>query len=198
MMKNNIVDWIDGTPVHLGAMVDISYRKQYEEQLKRFAATDAMTDVYNRKWGYDKLLDQFAEPADARRNQTLCFLDIDGLKRVNDTFGHASGDEMIINTIQTVFSCIRKDDFIIRWGGDEFILFLNCGLANAEKVMDKVAFGFEHFNTTRNRPYRISVSSGLVDFSEPFPCLSELIHEADRRMYQDKMAKRNRTGIFLR
>ncbi len=198
MAKNNIVNWIDGNPVHFGALVDISYRKQYEEQLKRFAAMDSMTDVYNRKWGHDKLYEHFSAPREARANQTLCFFDIDGLKRVNDSLGHALGDEMIVNTIRTIFSCIRKDDFIIRWGGDEFVVFLNCDCKDAEKVLGKIFFGFEHFNSTRNRPYRISVSAGLVNFAEPFASLDELISEADRRMYQNKLRKRDRPDVFLR
>ncbi len=198
LSKNNIIDWIDGKPVHLGALVDISYRKQYEEQLKRFAATDAMTDVFNRKWGSDKLSEEFAASPEERGERTLCFLDLDGLKRVNDSLGHAMGDEMIINTIQTIFSCVRRDDFIIRWGGDEFLVFLNCNLENAEKVLNKIVFAFDHFNSTRNRPYRLSASAGLVSFAEPFSSLDELIGEADRRMYRNKMEKRNRTGIFLR
>ena len=198
MVKNNIIDWIDGKPVHLGTLVDISYRKQYEEQLKRFAATDAMTDAFNRKWGYGKLSELFAAPEETRRGQTLCFLDMDGLKRVNDTLGHAVGDEMIMNTIQTVLSCIRKDDFIIRWGGDEFVVFLNCSLDNAEKVLGKIMFAFEHFNSTGGKAYRLSVSAGLVSFGEPAASLDELVDEADRRMYMNKIAKRSYSGVLLR
>ena len=198
MVKNSLVDWMDGSRVHLSTLVDISYRKQYEEQLRRFAATDAMTDVYNRKWGYGKLEELFAGGAEARRKQTLCFLDMDELKKVNDRLGHAVGDEMILNAIRTVHSCIRKNDFIVRWGGDEFIVFLDCGLADAQVVLEKINFGVEHFNSTQGKPYSLSMSAGMVGFGEQFGSLDDLINEADRRMYANKEAKRGESAGHVR
>ena len=189
LVKDSIIDWIQGGKAHLATLSDITYRKQYEEQLKRFASTDAMTDVYNRKWGSEKLRKRFQTEAAARARQTLCFADLDGLKRINDLLGHSAGDEMILNVIRVVSSCIRKDDFIVRWGGDEFVIFLNCHLSDAENVMEKIHFGLEHFNTTAGKEYRLSISTGLVDFSESFASLDELIEEADRRMYDNKVAK---------
>lgn len=190
MVKDSVIDWVDGDRVHLGTLVDITYRKQYEEQLKRFASMDAMTDVYNRKWGRGKMEELFRGASASRGERTLCFLDIDGLKTVNDRLGHAAGDELIVNAIRTVFACIRKDDFITRWGGDEFVVFLNCSPANARGVLAKINFGIEHFNATSNKSYRLSVSAGLVGFDEPFGSLDELIAEADRRMYAAKQKKR--------
>ncbi|MCC8189608.1 MAG: diguanylate cyclase [Planctomycetes bacterium] len=190
MVKDCLVDWIDGKRAHLGTFVDITYRKQYEEQLKRFASTDAMTDVYNRKWGTGKLAELFQAPAEERARQSLAFIDIDGLKAVNDRLGHQVGDEMIVNIIRILFSCIRKDDFIVRWGGDEFLLFLNCPLSDAQRVMEKIAFGLDHFNAHHHNQYRASVSYGLVDFSEPFASLNELVGEADKRMYNHKSQKK--------
>lgn len=191
MVKDAIIEWIDGGRAHLGTLVDITYRKQYEEQLKRFAATDAMTDVYNRKWGYGKLEELFREEPPVRAGQTLCFIDVDRLKAVNDRLGHAAGDEMIVNIIRTIFSCIRKDDFIVRWGGDEFIVFLNCSLQDAAAVISKIQFGLDHFNNTRGKSYALSISIGLADFAEPCATLDELISVADARMYADKMERRH-------
>ena len=190
MVKDSVITWIDGSRVHLGTMMDITYRKQYEDQLKRFASTDAMTDVYNRAWGKDKLSDLFRRDAGERAKKTLCFIDLDGLKRVNDQFGHATGDDMIVNTIRIILSCTRKDDFIIRWGGDEFVLFLNCGPGDAQLVLDKIDFAITHFNSTRQKRYQLSISTGLVDFSDTFDSLDELVDEADRRMYANKVAKK--------
>ena len=190
MVKDTIVGWVDGFRAHLGTFVDITYRKQYEEHLRRFAATDAMTDVYNRKWGYGKLSDLFLTRHSAETPQTLCFIDVDGLKAVNDRLGHAVGDEMILNTVSVILSCIRKDDFVCRWGGDEFIVFLNCGLDDANRVLDKILFGIEHFNSIGDKAYRLSISTGLVDFAAPFDLLDDLIGEADRLMYDNKVRKK--------
>lgn len=108
-----------------------------------------MTAVFNREWGYNKLKETFA--AIGSQQYTLCFIDIDGLKHVNDTLGHAVGDELIVNAIRTIYACIRKEDFICRWGGDEFIILLHCPLEAAEKVMQKINFAIEHFNTTEKK-----------------------------------------------
>lgn len=189
MVKDSVIDWLDGERAHLGTLVDITYRKQYEEQLRRFAATDAMTDVYNRKWGYGKMEELFHKSEEIKREQTLCFVDIDGLKKVNDKYGHAAGDEMIVNTIRTIFACIRKNDFITRWGGDEFILLLRCRPEDALGVLTKINFGIEHFNSTSGKPYRLSISAGLVGFSEQYATLDALIAEADARMYANKLKR---------
>lgn len=190
LVKDNIVEWLDGESVHLCTYVDITYRKQYEEQLKHFASIDAMTDVYNRKWGYDKLSELFGAVGLDRSQMTLCFIDLDGLKITNDRYGHAAGDEMIQETVRTILSCIRKNDFIVRWGGDEFILMLHCDLADAAKVMEKIRFGVDHFNHTRKKDYILSFSYGLVDFSGPYGTLDELVDTADARMYENKAFKR--------
>jgi len=193
LVKDSIINWLDGKPTHLGTMIDITYRKQYEEQLKRSAETDLMTDVYNRNWGYGQLERMFARPQSERSHQTLCFIDIDGLKDVNDRYGHAAGDEMIVNTIRVIFSCVRKNDLICRWGGDEFILLLNCGLWDAEKVLGKIRFGIDHFNNVSGKPYFLSISYGLVGFGEQADTVDDLIEIADKRMYESKMQK-HKTG----
>ena len=192
MVKDSIVGWIDGFRAHLGTFIDITYRKQYEEQLRHFAAVDAMTDVYNRKWGFGKLGDLFLSRSASATPQTLCFIDVDGLKAVNDRLGHALGDEMIVNTVRVVYSAIRKEDFICRWGGDEFILFLNCDMEDAQRVLEKIQFAIEHFNITSGKPYRLSISTGLVDFHDEYESLDELIGEADKLMYENKVRRKKR------
>lgn len=192
MVKEAIIKWVDGTDAHLTTAVDISYRKQYEESLKRSATTDPMTAVFNRQWGVGKLKELLARPEEERRRTTLCFLDIDGLKSVNDRHGHAVGDEMIINTISIVHSCIRKNDFICRWGGDEFLLLLSCNLNDAINVVKKIDFAIEHFNNTQGKPYLLSVSAGLIDFAVPAESIDELVDLADRAMYRDKLRKKAR------
>ncbi|MDR0361150.1 MAG: diguanylate cyclase [Planctomycetota bacterium] len=192
MVKDNIITWIDGYPAHLATAVDITYRKQYEEQLKYSASTDAMTEVYNREWGYNKLKAIMAGHDDVVSTQnTLAFIDIDNLKNVNDSLGHQMGDELIINMIQNISACIRKEDVICRWGGDEFLLILRCDLDVAEKVMEKIHFAMDHFNYTEGKPYTLSVSGGLVRFDRGAGLdVDEIIAEADRRMYEFKRFKK--------
>lgn len=188
-IKDNVIKWIDGSLAHLETSTDITYQKQYEEQLRYSASTDAMTEVFNREWGYARLK-EIAEnqSKNPETKHTLCFMDIDGLKSVNDRLGHAAGDEMIVNTIKTIFACIRKEDFICRWGGDEFILLLFCDIGMAGKVIDKINFAIEHFNQTRKKDYTLSISTGAVEI-EPNDNIDEVIAEADKLMYEAKRSK---------
>lgn len=189
LIKDNIIKWIDGSLAHLETATDITYQKQYEEQLRYSASTDAMTEVFNREWGYARLK-EIAENQSKNPEQkhTLCFMDIDGLKSVNDRLGHAAGDEMIVNTIKTIFACIRKEDFICRWGGDEFIILLFCDIGMAGKVIDKINFAIEHFNQTRKKDYTLSISMGAVEIA-PNDNIDEVIDEADKLMYEVKAVK---------
>jgi len=190
-IKSCIIPWIDGECVHLQTGVDISHRKEYEEQLEQFAGTDAMTGVYNRQWAYRYLRNLYAEEQDKESAYSLCFIDLDGLKTVNDTYGHAAGDEMIRQTVEAVKSRIRKSDMLCRWGGDEFLLLLKCSVEKARKTMMRIQYRIGDINHTGRNPYPLSFSYGLTEFKHyPNETVDYLITIADQMMYENKMEKR--------
>lgn len=197
MVRDNIITWTDGKPAHLETAVDITYRKQFEEQLHLTASTDAMTKVYNRKYGHAKLLEVVENPGDS--DHTLCFLDIDELKMVNDTLGHEAGDDLIVSTVQVILSSIRREDFLCRWGGDEFILMLFCDFDTAAKVMNKILFAIDHFNATAGKPFKLSLSHGEVAVPrEGDISLEELVNKADELMYKNKQTKKRMRRMTMR
>lgn len=190
LIRDAIIKWVDGVNVHIETAVEITPQKQYEQQLEYFASTDVMTGIYNREWGYKIMQELLNTPIYAREATSLCFLDIDSLKYVNDTFGHDAGDDMIITIINTIRSCIRKSDIMFRWGGDEFILLLQCNRETSDRVVRNAQSKLEGIYLAGDRPYALQFSYGIVDFhSNKYPVLDSIITEADRLMYQNKSAK---------
>lgn len=149
---------------------------------------DSLTKVYNRRSGLSKLSRMIQY--DDRRQTTisLCFIDINGLKQVNDELGHRCGDELIVSSIDVIKKSIRDYDFIIRLGGDEFLIVFN-GINEevVENVWSRVVEAYEKINQEENRPYIISVSHGIVEHNTKERSeLDNLIKEADEKMYLEK------------
>lgn len=189
LLQDSIIRWHDGRPVHMQTATEISRIKDYEEQLEHRASTDSMTGVYNREWGYKIVKNMLDSPA--KQNVSLVFLDIDGLKTVNDTLGHGSGDQMIMTIVDLIKSKIRKSDVICRWGGDEFVLMLRCSEDNAHKIMQGIQQKIEARNSGGDLPFKLSVSYGVASLDGGREDLEAIISRADSRMYQNKHSKRN-------
>ncbi|MDR1048592.1 MAG: sensor domain-containing diguanylate cyclase [Synergistaceae bacterium] len=206
------VPWIDGRYVHIQWAYDISGFKSKEEELRRkaheldFAAsTDVLTGIRNRQTGSLLLAEAYKRISRTKRPSTLCFMDLDGLKKVNDTYGHSEGDRVLVQFVSIVKEVIRKADIFCRWGGDEFVLLLeDCGLSQAEEnIMRRVQKKIDVFNQSANwqnaalsgeeRSCALSFSYGLQTMSsETLLSLEEVIALADQRMYESKMKKGGR------
>lgn len=150
---------------------------------------DQLTKAFNRRAGLAKLSRMLQY--DNRRNLkrlSLCFVDINGLKDVNDQLGHKFGDELIFSIAECIRQEIREEDFIIRMGGDEFLVVLNgIDRQSAEKVWERIKRRYELINEHGQRRYVISVSHGIADTgSYERPDVELLIKNADDRMYDEK------------
>lgn len=149
---------------------------------------DQLTKTFNRRAGLAKLNRMLQYGNRRHIRLSLCFIDINGLKEVNDQLGHRFGDELIISAVDSVKEEIRDEDFIIRMGGDEFLIVFNgIDYGVAEKVWDRVNERYAHINTQEERRYIISVSHGIVDFDNSEKSEVELlIKGADEKMYAEK------------
>lgn len=172
-------------------------RKTYEK-MKYYSDVDPLTKAYNRYSGMNQLNRRF--PLNERRQYTasLCFIDINGLKLVNDKLGHKYGDELIVTVSHVILSHIREGDFIMRFGGDEFlILFNETDKTEAEAAWERIVSAFIAINKSEKRPYNISVSHGIISFSNenhlPF---DELIKLADAEMYLEKKILKSTVEIL--
>ncbi|NLW79305.1 MAG: diguanylate cyclase [Ruminococcaceae bacterium] len=188
LAKDSIVKWVDGQYVHVETATDISARKDYEEQLRYYASVDTMTGALNRDWAGRLLEDMLKQPA---FDGSLVFIDLDGLKKVNDQFGHALGDEMITEIINTVRAGLNDNELICRWGGDEFLVWLQADPETADRRIQQVIVQLERQNQKNTRPYKLSFSYGVVAFSSAEgTTLDALVTRADELMYRNKMGKR--------
>lgn len=166
----------------------VAINKNEREQTKYFSEYDAMTGVYNRRAGLEKLSQAYKNIEKHSCVVSICFIDINGLKDVNDALGHDAGDALILSVITGIKQSIRKSDFVARLGGDEFlIIFEGQDERQSEQIWDRIVNEYNRINETENRAYMISASHGI----ETFRCGSQLdidtiVNDADNKMYNEK------------
>jgi diguanylate cyclase (GGDEF)-like protein len=149
---------------------------------------DQLTKTFNRRAGLSKLSRMVQYDNRRHFKLSLCFIDINGLKEVNDQLGHQFGDELIVSTVDGIKDEIREEDFIIRMGGDEFLVVFNgIDCETAEKVWMRIKHRYDQINIEENRKYMISVSHGIVDYgNDEISEVELLIKSADDKMYAEK------------
>lgn len=149
---------------------------------------DQLTKVYTRKSGLAKLSKQVGQDNRRKLHLSLCFIDINGLKMVNDILGHKYGDDLIVSAVDVIRNEIRDDDYIIRMGGDEFlIVFSNINSHISESVWERINLRYEEINANEDKPFLISVSHGIVEYENMSKSkIDDLIKEADNKMYVEK------------
>ncbi len=171
------------------AAIALDNRRLMQEK-ERLAVRDGLTDVYNR--GYLELaLERTSR--DLRRNggaASVLFFDIDGMKTVNDTYGHQAGDDLLVALAGILRQCCRDTDVVARYGGDEFVVLMpDTGADGARRVGLEVEAALARHNAAATGAMRLSASSGT--HSVGADGIDGLLREADRRMYA---AKRSRAG----
>lgn len=167
---------------------EIAERRQVEEKLRVYASIDYMTRTLNRANGMLCLKKQLSL---AKRNKwplTVCFVDIDCLKKVNDKFGHQTGDRIIIIMSRIINESVRESDFVARIGGDEFlIIFPQCRISEAKQIWQRIERRIDDLNKNKQYKWNLSVSHGFAQYTESSPVsIKELLHKADSEMYRQK------------
>jgi len=163
--------------------------KRYEkEKIRFFSQYDTMTGIYNRRMGLEKLGVMFASQKKSGLAMSICFIDINGLKEVNDTLGHVAGDELILSVAAGIRANIRPGDVAARLGGDEFLIaFAGITDTQAETVWQRISDYYRRINETENRRYLISVSHGIeMAGSATRDIIDVVVNRADEKMYAEK------------
>jgi diguanylate cyclase (GGDEF)-like protein len=189
-VKDSVIRWVDGTLAHFEVAIDITLRKKYEEQLHYFASTDALTGVSNREWGIKILQKMHGALRKTKNAVSLCFIDLDGLKPINDIYGHAAGDEAINSVARAISRRIRKEDMVCRWGGDEFLVLLACDVMNADAIICNIQEDLKA-KVENGTGLTLSFSYGIVDVTM-FDSVDAAIAAADSYMYNNKNSKYSR------
>jgi len=174
----------------IGQFVDISARKQAEAELARRAVTDALTGLGNRQAFFDcvdNLLD--AEPGGS---VGIVFIDLDGFKQINDAYGHAVGDAVLIRVAQRVAQIVVAPDSVYRLGGDEFVVL--SAQADAEEHVAELANQLRRALTgSYDDPATpLTLSASVGSSWGPTDDIEQLLREADTHMYRHKARRRRR------
>lgn len=171
-----------------GLIKDICDRKRAKDKLYHFATYDELTGVYNRRVGMEFLNQELKKMKRGKTFLSICYIDINDLKNVNDNFGHDAGDNLIKYIIQDIKSAMRESDILSRLGGDEFLLiFPDCRLKEVKSIWERVEESLKERNSKDDIEYNISASYGFAETdSENALSSDEIIQIADKRMYDHK------------
>ncbi|MEA1975849.1 MAG: sensor domain-containing diguanylate cyclase, partial [Bacillota bacterium] len=190
IVKDNNKDEISHLAFSFNNMLEqIEYLQQ---DLVCFATIDSLTKIYNGRVGLEKLETLMYAKNKIKQPLTICYMDVNNLKIVNDRLGHNIGNQLLIDVVQIIKQNIRNLDYLSRLGGDEFLLVLpNLTLLEASEVMKRINKKIESFNLLYERGYIISISFGIVEY-DGAESLDELIIRADKKMYKHKtLIKKN-------
>lgn len=196
----------DGSVQHAGIIIydvtDTAINKlqleQANDQLANLSRTDRLTGLFNRGYWEERLTGEFSRCRRSHGAGSLVMFDIDHFKKVNDTYGHQAGDEVIRTTAHTLLDSIRDTDIAGRYGGEEFGVILPDtpaaeGCVMAERLRERIARTPVEFE---GRTIGFTISLGVADFLPDMPGHEEWIKHADRALYRAKEGGRNRSVIY--
>ena len=167
---------------------EITARRESEERLRFISFHDALTGVYNRAYFEEEL-----RRLDGRHSGSVAIAvaDVDGMKLVNDTWGHAKGDEMLSRAARLLSRSVRQEDVVARIGGDEFAIILrNAAEVAVEEIFGRLLQTMEEQAQQTDSDIPVSLSVGYAFAAEPGESSVELFKKADNRMYQEKAKRR--------
>jgi diguanylate cyclase (GGDEF)-like protein/PAS domain S-box-containing protein len=166
----------------IASLRDVTDRKQTEEKLKFLSFHDKLTGLYNRAF-FEEELKRLNN--DRQLPLSVIMGDVNGLKMVNDTFGHQQGDKLLIAAARCIKSCCRKEDIICRWGGDEFsILLPNTGPESSQQICQRIKESCAQFDKIA-APLSISIGTATKESNDE--SIFAVIKKAEDLMYRNKL-----------
>jgi len=165
--------------------------EQANRRLEAMSIRDELTGLFNRR-GFLANCQQHFDLARRRgRDFLLFYVDVDGLKAVNDSFGHLKGDDALRNMAQLLVGAFRQTDILARIGGDEFVVLALDMKADQEHVVRRRLDAIvDDFNGAGEKPYVLSYSMGCAGWQAGYESLEDMLEEADRRLYAEKRRKK--------
>ncbi len=183
-------------PYVLGHAQNVTELLEAQKKLNELSLTDELTGLYNRR-GFVTMAEhqlKLERHSGTARGLSLMFADMDGLKAINDTYGHGAGSYALKTLGRLISSVVRNADLVARWGGDEFVI-LSVGAQgeNAQLVVNRILERIDEHNAESPDPYLIGCSIGLAEVDADLP-LDEMIARADEAMYAEKKRRKIAAG----
>ena len=166
--------------------------ERHAKAVRELSMRDELTGLYNRRGFMDLGRQNLKLAARARRPAAVFFVDLNGMKAINDQRGHDQGDLALTDTARILTSAMRSSDIVARLGGDEFVvLALDADPTQLGAVRARIQAAVAAANATNGRPFHLSLSVGVALFDPSAPrTIEELVSDADRVMYQQKEARK--------
>ena len=183
-----------------GTVQDISERRHYQEQLERHANHDLLTGLPNRVLLGDRIAQGIARATRLGYYLALVFIDLDKFKFINDSLGHAAGDELLKQVAARLTGCVRSCDTVARLGGDEFVLILNdhYHYSSVISLLERVLKDIGRPVMLSGREFQVGASLGVAMFPSDGDDAQLLLKHADVAMYAAKDRGRNNFQFFTR
>ncbi len=181
----------------LTGFMDITEIRKVEAELSQYAYTDVLTGVLNRRMGMMQVEELIQRDISKSIEFILCFLDMNELKSVNDTYGHSQGDNYIKSFCQVVNEEISNKDIFFRMGGDEFIIvFLEKTKLEVETIWERIISSFYELSKQMGISINRAASHGLYIYKPDSDItVEEMIDLADKQMYEEKLIHKKETTL---
>lgn len=197
----NVISTVTGipdSPMIVISIVDITERKKVEELIRKMAYHDSLTGLPNRKFFHQKFVHEIAEAKQAGAYLGMLFLDLDGFKNINDSFGHEAGDKVLQEVAVRLKSVLRDCDTVARMGGDEFTILLS-KISKVDETIFIARRIFEVFKVPaliEGVMISVGTSIGISIFPLDGDSPEELIKKADDAMYLSKQTEKNNFQLY--
>ena len=172
----------------VGVILDITERKAAEAELEKLATTDSLTGLYNRHYLYEALDASCKRSKRQGLETAVLFLDLDGFKTINDSYGHHIGDSLLEKVAQLLRDCVRESDIIARFGGDEFVIVLENIVERklSEKIAQGIIDRFHQSFLINGLELSIGTSIGIATYPFSGTDSQSLLKNADMALYEAK------------
>ncbi len=203
MSKHNLWIWII-IPIFISGLVFVSsfiikylIKSRDFEYTYKLATTDGLTELYNHRYFQEQLRFKIKQAEKLKNSFSVIIIDIDFFKKFNDTYGHQAGDAVLKNVAKTLKSCVRSEDYVCRYGGEEMTIILNntsheSAVNIAQKVCNTIAS--KKFELTPELEVNVTISLGVATYPDNGNTPSEIIEYADKCLYNAKETGRNKVG----
>lgn len=173
--------------------------EQYSQKMHLMSFTDDMTGLLNRRGFYEYARQKISSSQNAKRKGLVIYCDMDGLKKINDTYGHNAGDRAIKYEAKVLRKVFSPMDILARLGGDEFAVIVSgIGAKDFPRIKKEIDEECDKINSETLDPFELSMSCGFAEFDTASNDIDELLSRADSSQYEDKRSKKEHTKSNVR